>query len=174
VTDRIIVRKECAGDEPAIRSVLVSAFSRDAEADIVDQLRVSCPDALLLVALAGNRIVGHVLFSPVVIEAAQRSIVGAGLAPLAVLPSLQKQGVGARLVTSGLDHLRRAGTPFVVVLGEPAYYGRFGFQPASRSTIACPFAGVADEAFMILVLNEAPMCGVTGIARYRPEFSATL
>ena len=152
----------------------MSAFSSDAEADIVDQLRVSCPEALSLVALAGNRIVGHVLFTPVLIKAAQRSIVGAGLAPLAVLPSLQKQGVGARLVTSGLDHLRRAGTPFVVVLGEPAYYGRFGFQPASRFHIACPFAGVADEAFMMLVLNQAPLRGVTGIARYRPEFSPTL
>jgi putative acetyltransferase len=174
VTGPIIIRKECTGDEPAIRTVLVSAFSRDAEADIVDQLRMSCPDALSLVAVVGNGLVGYVLFTPVTIEAAQRSIVGAGLAPLAVLPSLQKQGIGARLVTSGLDHLRRAGTPSVVVLGYPAYYCRFGFQPASRFRIACPFADVADEAFMILVLNEAPLHGVSGIARYRPEFSAAL
>ena len=64
--------------------------------------------------------------------------------------------------------------PFVAVLGYPAYYCRFGFQPASRFRIACPFTGVADEAFMILVLNEAPRRGVTEIARYRPEFWAAL
>jgi putative acetyltransferase len=79
-----------------------------------------------------------------------------------------------RLVTSGLDHLRRASTPFIVVLGHPAYYSRFGFLPASRFQIACPFADVPDEAFMILILNEPTLRGVTGTARYRPEFSAAL
>ena len=84
---------------------------------MVSGLRGPYPDALSLVALLGDRLVGHVLFTPAMIEVAQGSVVGAGPAPLAVLPSLQKQGIGARLVTSGLDHLRRAGTPSVVALG---------------------------------------------------------
>jgi putative acetyltransferase len=150
--------------------VLASAFRREVEADIVDRLRVSCPDTLSLAALLGDRLVGHVLFTPVTIEAAQRGIAGAGLAPLAVLPDFQKQGIGARLVTGGLDRLRSAGTPFVVV--TPVLFS-VRFLPPSRFHIACPFPDVADEVFMILV-NEPALRGVTGSARYRPEFSATL
>jgi hypothetical protein len=83
-------------------------------------------------------------------------------------------GIGTRLAAGGLDHLRKAATFFVVVLGHPEYYSRFDFLPASRFQIACPFADVPDEAFMILILNEATLRGVTGMARYRPEFSAVV
>jgi putative acetyltransferase len=106
------------------------------EADIVDALRSSCPEALSLVAIQDTHVVGHMLFTPVTIDGA--SIVGGmGLAPMAVLPEKQRLGIGSRLVRAGLEQLRHVGCPFVIVLGHPEYYPRFGFLPASRFGLSC-------------------------------------
>jgi putative acetyltransferase len=82
------------------------------------------------VAEDDGAIVGHILFTPVVVEG--RPALGMGLAPLAVLPGRQRQGIGSQLVRRGLDSLRERGCPFVVVVGHPEYYPRFGFEPALR------------------------------------------
>ena len=166
------IRREQPGDEDQIRLVNTRAFGQTAEADIVDTLRRTCPEGLSLVALHNENIVGHILFTPAAIVSATQSVHGAGLAPMSVLPELQRRGIGSALVRAGLEEMRRAARPFVIVLGHPAYYPRFGFVPASRHEIANEYDGVPDEAFMILVLDESAMAGITGTARYRPEFAA--
>jgi putative acetyltransferase len=124
------------------------------------------------VAVVEGAVVGHILFSPVRLEAADgREWSGMGLAPLAVLPEWQGQGIGSELIGAGLASLRQTQCPFVVVLGHPGYYPRFGFGPASRHGIRCKW-DVPDEAFMILVLDEDQMRGASGQAHYRGEWDA--
>jgi putative acetyltransferase len=168
------VREELPEDIPAIRRVNELAFGQMQEADIIDALRRSCPELLSLVAVAGDGLVGHILFSSAVIETGRRSIRGMGLAPMAVLPEWQRRGVGSLLVREGLERLRSTPAPFVIVLGHPDFYPRFGFEPCSRHGIRCPWEGVPDEAFMIRILQEPLLRGVTGMARYRPEFDGAV
>jgi putative acetyltransferase len=169
-----LIREERPGDESAIREVNDLAFGQPAEGSIVDALRASGCPLTSLVAIDGERIVGHILFSPVTIEAQGGTATGTGLAPMAVLPLLQSRGIGSTLVRAGLAEVRAKSYPFVVVLGHPRYYPRFGFVPASRHGIRCAWDEVPDEAFMAMVLDEAAMSGVAGIARYRPEFDAAI
>jgi putative acetyltransferase len=164
-----VIRPERPGDSTQIRHVNELAFGQPAEADLVDTLRTTCSEALSLVAEDGGEIVGHILFTPVVVEG--RLVSGMGLAPMAVLPDRQRQGIGSQLVKRGLDHLRERGCPFVVVVGHPEYYPRFGFEPASKHGLACQWEGMPDAAFMVLVLDEHAMEGVSGVARYRDEFN---
>jgi putative acetyltransferase len=121
-----------------------------------------------------QRVVGHILFSPVVIAGEQGVIRGMGLAPMAVLPAYQRQGIGSTLVHHGLTRLRHASCPYVVVLGPPEYYPRFGFEPASPYNVRSQWEGIPDDAFMILVLDKSIVEGVSGIARYRDEFDAAI
>jgi putative acetyltransferase len=146
------------------------AFGQPQEADIVDHVRRNCGDRLSLVAVVNDQVVGHVLFSTVTIDREDRTRQGMGLAPMAVLPQYQRQRIGGELIKSGISKLESMGCPFVVVLGHPEYYPRFGFEPASRYGIRSEWE-VPDEAFMILVLDESEMQGVSGVARYRLEFS---
>jgi putative acetyltransferase len=132
----VVVRPERPGDAPAIRHVNEQAFGRAAEADLVDALRRHGTATLSLVAVRDARIVGHILFSPVRIESEARSTAGLGLGPMAVLPACQREGIGSRLVRTALEECRRAGHGWVVVLGHPEYYPRFGFVPASRHGLA--------------------------------------
>jgi putative acetyltransferase len=164
------IRPEKPEDAPRVRHVNELAFGQPAEADLVERLRRACADSLSLVA-EDDAVVGHILFTPVAVEGAGRRVVGMGLAPMAVLPERQRQGIGSQLVRRGLDILRERGCPFVVVVGHPEYYPRFGFEPASRHGLACQWEGVPDAAFMVLVLDGLAMAGVSGVARYREEFN---
>ena len=121
---------------------------------------------LSLVAAVDARIVGHIMYSPIVAGSVQ----GAALGPMAVVPERQRQGIGTRLVESGNEHLRHDGCPFVAVLGHPTFYPRFGFKPARTYGITCEW-DVADDVFMVLVLDESKMAGAVGTAKYRTEFS---
>lgn len=167
---RISIRAEQPEDRADIRRINEAAFERQEEAQIVGMLRDSCSDLLSLVAIAAERAVGHILFSPVTIDRKELHPEGMGLAPMAVLPAYQGRGVGSRLVRAGLERLQKASIPFVVVLGHPNYYPRFGFLQASRFGIRCQWADVPDPAFMILVFDEIAMEGISGVARYRGEF----
>lgn len=163
----ISIREERPGDEEGIRAVNAAAFERPVEAGIVDRLRESCPDLVSLVAVDGERVVGHVLFSPVTVDGGPA---GMGLAPLAVLPGYQRQGIGAALVERGIAVLRERGCPFVLLYGHPGYYPRFGFERASALGLRSHLGEVPDDAFMVLVLDAAAMQGVAGVTRLRAEF----
>lgn len=168
------IRPEKPEDLTEVHALNEQAFGGVAEAELVDKLREACPDVLSLVAEDDGRIVGHIFFSPVVIDDAARETRGMGLAPMAVRPERQRQGIGSALVRRGLEMLLDRGCPFVIVLGHPEYYPRFGFEPASKHNLASQWEGVPDEAFMILVLDKAVVRGVSGIARYRDEFNEAM
>ena len=164
------IRPEGPEDAARVRLVNELAFGQPAEADLVEKLRHACPDSLSLVAEDGE-VVGHVLFTPVALEGTTRRVVGMGLAPMAVLPDRQRQGIGSQLVRRGLDILRERGCPFVVVVGHPEYYPRFGFEPASKQGLSSQWEGIADAAFMVVVFDTHTMAGVSGVARYMDEFN---
>ena len=166
----IEIRNELDKDRDAIRRINEQAFGQPAEANIVDALRANCPGLLSLVALTGGRVAGHILFSPVVIESGENPIMGMGLAPMAVLPEFQRQGIGSELVRTGIAILRDRRCPFVVVLGHPEYYPRFGFERASLHAIRSQWEGIPDKAFMVLILDKTAMTDASGVARFRKEF----
>jgi putative acetyltransferase len=164
------IRHEQPADIAAIHRVNERAFNAPEEAVLVDKLREHGKVILSLVAVHEAQIVGHILFSPVVIESPQQSIHAIGLAPMAVLPELQNQGIGSRLVKAGLDECRRSGHQIVVVLGHPEYYPRFGFAPASRYGIRSEY-DVPDEVFMAMELQEGALTACAGTVKYQPEFN---
>jgi putative acetyltransferase len=168
------IRSERPDDLPHIRVVNERAFGQAAEADIVDRVRRACTYAISLVAEENDRIVGHILFSPVIVQDHGHSIEGMGLAPMAVHPDLQRQGIGSALVRRGLDIVRAGGCPFVVVLGHPEFYPRFGFEPASKHGLRNQWEGVPEEAFMAVILDHGAMEGVSGVVRYRDEFDEAM
>ena len=118
--------------------LLLAAFPNSDEARLVERLRWDGDAALSLVAVEAEAVVGHVLFSRLRAPAAALA-----LAPLAVRADRRRRGIGARLVEAGLDRAKREGWQGVVVLGDPAYYGRFGFRPEPVRGMASPYAGPA-------------------------------
>jgi len=165
----IVVRKEDNNDFEAIHKLNKAAFENGPEAILVDKLRLSCKDFYSFVAVEDNEVVGHILFTPVIID--DCSTIGMGLAPMSVMPSHQKRGIGSQLVTYGLETLRKIGYPFVNVLGHPKYYPRFGFELASKYKLVSQWEGVPDEAFMIIVFDKAAMPKNGGVLRYMDEFN---
>jgi putative acetyltransferase len=167
----IEIRAEQLQDRDAVYQVSVGAFGRECEANLVDRLR-SVASTLSLVAVDIDRVVGHIMFSPVAIDGegeSQRLILG--LAPVAVLPGEQGKGIGSLLIRQGLAACGRMGAKAIVVLGAPEYYRRFGFQSAKEQGLRCKYDG-SDEAFMVLELVQGALKSCSGIVRYRPEFRA--
>ncbi|MGH8902470.1 MAG: GNAT family N-acetyltransferase [Egibacteraceae bacterium] len=162
------IRPEGPRDHGAVRAVHTAAFGSAAEADLVDALRATpawVPEFSLVAELDGG-IVGHVLLTRVDVSGEW----GLGLAPVGVLPCRQRRGVGSALVRAVLEAAATAGERLVVVLGDPAYYGRFGFVAASRYGVTCSYQ-VPDEVFQALPLptyDGAPR----GLVRYSEPFSA--
>jgi len=162
------IRPEHATDIDAVRTVNLAAFDTRVEADLVEALREQASPLVSLVAEDVTGVVGHILFSPVTLDGPPRPGF-MGLAPMAVLPARQRQGVGASLVREGLERCRQIGAGAVVVLGHADYYPRFGFVPASRFGLRCQY-GVPDEAFMALELLPGAFAGRSGTVRYHPAF----
>lgn len=168
----ITIRKEENRDRKLVSLIYKAAFGQATEADLVEALHKSCPNRLALVAEELGQVVGHILFTPATITTdSGKNITGMGLAPIAVTPDLQGQGIGARLVTVGLAILKEQRCPFIIVLGHPRYYPHFGFVPAEQYNIRCQWPDVPSEAFMILIMDEKVMSEVSGIASYREEFN---
>ena len=92
---------------------------------------------------------------------------------MAVFPELQSKGIGSKLVKEGLRVIKNTTCPFVIVLGHEKYYPRFGFQWASKYGLKSQWEGIPDEAFMVMILNDSVMKGVSGIVRYRDEFDGS-
>jgi putative acetyltransferase len=161
----LTLRASTPGDLPAILAVHCAAFPTDEEARLVEALLAGGNTLVSLVAERGS-VLGHVLFSPVTVEPPGGGP-GAGLAPLAVLPAHQRQGAGTRLVEAGIQACRRAGLAWLVVVGSPRYYGRFGFRRADALGLGNEF-GVGEE-FMALELAPGGL-PPGGLVRYRPEF----
>ncbi len=166
----ITIRQETTSDIDSVREINELAFKQPDEAILVDKLRKSCKNILSLVAELDNKIVGHILFSQVVIDSTKGVIKGMGLGPMATLPEYQRQGIGAGLINTGLGILTKSNCPFVVVLGHPTYYPRFGFEPASNFGIGCDWE-VPNEVFMIQVFDNKLLSNIKGTALYRSEFS---
>jgi putative acetyltransferase len=163
------IRLEEAQDVDGVRVVNRRAFGRPSEAAMVDALRGSA-EAISLVATVQGRVVGHIFFTPVQIENIDRTKSAVGLAPMAVLPEYQRQGIGSQLVRAGLDTCRAQGHSLVVVVGHPAFYPKFGFVQASTAGLEYEH-GVRPEAFMVIELQAGVLAHTHGIVRYRPEFS---
>jgi putative acetyltransferase len=166
----IAIREEQPGDAAAIHRVVAAAFKSRTEADLVDKLRANGRFALSLVAVQGGAVVGHVLLTDVMVAGHGLVPRGAGLAPLAVRPTFQRRGIGAMLVRAALERAARAGYGFVCLLGDPAYYQRFGFRPASTLGLVSEF-DAPPEAFLAIELAPGALAGVSGTVRYLPEFA---
>ena len=166
----VTIRREMPEDTDAIRRVNQEAFGGTVEADLVDRLRQRRAFTLSLVAVDKDKVVGHILFSPVLIESEGKSYPAVGLGPMAVLPDYHKTGIGTKLVAAGLEECRRLGHGICVVLGHPDYYPRFGFITARACDIKCEY-DVPDDVFMVLELSPGALAGRHGIARYQPDFN---
>lgn len=170
----VTVRKEKTEDIKQIYSVNELAFGTPTEAGIVDAIRESCLETLSLVAEDDGEIVGHIFFSPAEIEWSGKVIKGMGLAPMAVRPERQRQGIGSQLVKAGLEILEKQGCSYVIVLGHHGFYSKFGFTPASKYGLTCQWEGVPDEAFMVIEMEPSSLIGVKGTAKYRDEFDEAM
>ena len=153
-----LVRDESPADADAIAAVQAAAFrehpfSRHDEAQIVERLREQGALTLSLVALepSTGEVLGHAAFSPVQMEGEGALPGWQGLGPVAVRPGRQRQGVGSALVRAGLARLNAAGSPGCVVLGDPGWYARFGFQALDGLTLP----GVPPDHFLALRLDES-------------------
>lgn len=166
----VTIRLEQPEDRADIAKVHEEAFPSPGEARLVDALRISGNLSLSLVAVDELEVIGHVAISPVSLERAAGNVTGLGLGPVAVLPRRQGEGVGSALIRAALEKCRDLGARFVVVLGEPAYYQRFGFRAASSWGIANEYN--ADDAFMALELAAGSIPRSGTLARYAPEFSS--
>lgn len=163
------IREASAGDLDSIVSVERAAFGQEDEADLVRSLLAdpTAEPTLSLVADVDGRIAGHVLFSAVQVEGAQPEVVASILAPLAIDPAHQRQGIGLELMRIGLETLRARGCDLVFVLGHPAYYPRAGFEPAGRLGLSAPYP-IAEKnanAWMVVALKPGLLGNVQGTVR---------
>jgi len=164
-----LIRPEKPGDFDTVHALLLDSFGREAEARLVDRLRASGKIACALVAEEKARILGHVVFSKILAGAEGGEVGALALAPLAVAPAFQRLGIGSALVSAGLECCRLERQGRVLVLGDPAYYARFGFVPAARFGLKCPFPA-RDDAFMAIELEPGAWAKASGTVRYGHEF----
>ncbi|MFC1993206.1 GNAT family N-acetyltransferase [Chloroflexota bacterium] len=169
----LTIRPETPEDETRIRHVNEEAFGQKEEGEIVEKLRNRGALTISFVAVQDGEIVGHIAFSPVVIESGLPSFEAIALAPMSVLPAYQHKGIGSEMVRAGLEECHRLGHEIIVVLGHPDYYLRFGFVMAKPKGIDCEFE-VPEEAWMILELREGALAGRRGTVKFRPEFHETM
>ena len=164
------IRDEQQKDWAAVRTVNEAAFATPAEANLVVALREQAQPIISLVAEIADTIVGHIMFSPVMLNSHSELKI-MGLAPMAVLPDYQHNGVGSALVRAGLAECQQLGYGAVVVLGHPEYYPRFGFTPAVRFGIDCEY-DVPEEAFMALELQTSYLSDAAGKIKYHQAFAS--
>jgi putative acetyltransferase len=169
ISKSIVIRPEQPSDAGQIDAVHRVAFPTDAEARLVARLRENSHAPVSLVCEIEGRVVGHILFSPIEIVGYTTNSRGLGLAPVAVRSEFQRMGIGSSLITAGLAACRMAGIAFVVVLGHPEYYPRFGFRNARQRGLSNEYH--ADEAFMVIELVSGSLPANGSLVRYGSEFA---
>ncbi|KRE24052.1 hypothetical protein ASE66_01955 [Bosea sp. Root483D1] len=162
-----IIRAASPADAKAIADLNHAAFGGEGEVGIIERLSRDGLVAVELVAEQGGAIGGYILLSWLPTMMDGRAVKALALAPIAVLPGFQKQGIGGRLIAAALDEARAAGAEAVIVLGHPDYYPRFGFSAALARNLASPFTG---EAFMALELVPGALAGQQGSVAYPAAF----
>ena len=166
---RFAIRAEKKDDREAIFAVEEAAFGQPIQAHLVDALRRGSEPQISLVAEQDGRVVGHVFFSPVSFEDLSLSH-GCQLSPLAVMPELQKKGIGSALIGQGLAACSSIGWTAVFLLGDPRYYSRFGFEMAANRELI--HSGPDGEYLQYLETETGALQGVTGEVRFHPVFDA--
>lgn len=174
---KITIRQETPKDYTAIEEVIKEAFLRETMSDqqehvLVQKLRTSSafvPELSLVAFNEEEEIIGYLLLTENKIVNENQEMRALSLAPVAVHPDFQKQGIGSQLIIEGIKRARAAGYRAMVVLGHPAYYPRFGFKPAHLWQIKAPF-DVPYEAFMVLELTSGALENQTGTVQYPSEF----
>jgi putative acetyltransferase len=162
---KIIIRPELPKDYAAVETILVAAFQTDAESKVVNAIRENGNATISLVAVVDENVVGHILFSPAHTHPPTPEK-GLGLAPLAVMPAHQNQGIGSQLIHTGLEQCRELGYDYAVVLGGANYYMRFGFEKASIFGLQNEYG--VDDDFMVFNFKALP---AGGLVKYTLEFS---
>jgi putative acetyltransferase len=156
----LTIRESDSRDLDGIRAIHQSAFpvaERDSVSRLAIELARTPSESALLSLLAehGDRAVGHVAFSPLRIDGAER-LDGSILAPLAVQPDAQRSGIGTALVRAGLERLEAGGVTLVLVYGDPDYYGRFGFEPGLGERFIAPHPLQYPFGWQAVTLGEPP------------------
>jgi predicted N-acetyltransferase YhbS len=169
----VSVRLEVPGDEPYVRAVELAAFTGPEEAGIVDRIRDDAPEGWqsLVAVDVGGRIVGHLLMTPCPVEDEAGDVVATVIAigPVAVEPVLQHRGVGSALMAASMSLAVARAIPALVLLGQPAYYPRFGFEPARGVGLLPPADAWPDAAWMARLL-PAWSDEMRGTVRYHEAF----
>lgn len=162
-----VIRPETDADHAAVARCVQEAFGGEDEVRLIEGLRAAGDVLVEQVAVDGEAVVGHVLFSTLGVEVDGTPVRAAALAPLAVRLDRQRLGIGALLVEAGLAACRDIGIEAVIVVGDPGYYGRFGFASEMARNLQAPFSG---EAFMALELKPGVLNGRAGTVRYAAAF----
>jgi putative acetyltransferase len=164
------IRGRTAADDAAIRQLNDDTFGGHYESRLIEDLRAAGLDAVELVAVENNNIVGHILFSVLATTIDRQTVPALALAPMAVRPDRQRRGIGSALVRAGLDLARDRDWRAIIVLGHKGYYPRFGFSAALARPLEAPFSG---DAFMALELAPDALRGEKGRVTYPPAFGVT-
>ncbi|WP_372370337.1 GNAT family N-acetyltransferase [Candidatus Uabimicrobium sp. HlEnr_7] len=162
------IRREIKTDEEEVYTINELAFETSAEANLVNVLREKAHPVISLVAEKNGKIVGHIMFSPV---NTSQNVKIMGLAPMAVHPEHQRQGIGGALIRRGIEECQQQGVVAIVVLGHPQYYPRFGFVPSTQFDISCEY-DVPPEVFMAMELQPAALENITGVVKYHEAFGS--
>lgn len=158
----MILRPETPSDFPAVHRLHAACFETGAEAGLVDRLREDGDAVISLVAEIEGAVAGHVMFSRM-----RAPFPALGLAPVSVAAPWRRRAIAARLIEAGLDRAREAGWRGVFVLGDPAYYSRFGFSAEAAAGFESPYAG---PYLMALSLDGEPLPAGSGRVDYAPAF----
>ena len=161
---------EAPSHRPEVLQINRLAFKGDTESRLIQILEREADIVASYVALDGDEIVGHILFSPLYVMINGKRVDAVALAPMCVIPQRQNQGIGSQLVQHGIEQMKLAGKAAIIVLGHTDYYPRFGFRHELAKNLACDFNQY--EAFMGLELVEGSLAGKAGTCRYARAFES--
>lgn len=169
-----IIRPEKKAEYEMVHTIHQSAFKRDIEAQLVDRLRKTnyYHSELSLVIEEDNDLLGHLLFTRVVIKDGNKTFPALALAPVGIKADYQGKKLGTQLVEEGLKKAKYLGHKLVIVLGDPKFYTRFGFESAANFEITPP-AGFPEEAFLVAKLCPEEI-DIKGQVLYPVQFNMTL